>query len=50
MEITGFYAWKNHLYLTDGCGDSPIEGLLSDNEAQKFLDYISDEKNLKFEH
>ena len=50
MEITGFYAWKGHLYLTDGCGDGPIEGMLSDNEAKKFLDYISDEKNLKFEH
>ena len=50
MEINGFYAWKNHLYLTDGCGDAPLEGLFSDNEAKKFLDYISDEKNLKFEH
>ena len=49
MEINGFYTWKGRLYLTDGCGDSGME-MLSDSEAERFLDYISDEKNLEFEH
>jgi hypothetical protein len=49
MEINGFYTWKGRLYLTDGCGDSGME-MLSDSEADRFLNYISDENNLKFEH
>ena len=50
LEIYGFYTWKGCIILTDGCGDGDMDHMLSDTEAKKFLDYISDEKNLKFEH
>ena len=50
MEISGFYTWKGKIIGTDGCGDCEIQHLLSDAERERFLDYISDENNLKFEH
>ena len=50
MNIRGFYTWKGAIILTDGCGDGDIDNMLSDEEARKFLGYISDENNLKFEH
>ena len=49
MEITSFYTWKGHFYLSDGCGDGDFE-MLSEAEQKKFLEYISDENNLEFEH
>lgn len=50
MKIRGFYTWHGAIILTDGCGDGEMDDMLSDEEARKFLSYISDEKNLKFEH
>ena len=50
MEISGFYTWKGNIILTDGCGDGVMDYMLSDDEAKRFLKYISDEKNLIFEH
>ena len=50
MEISGFYTWGGQIIGTDGCGDCEIKNLLSDSERERFLEYISDENNLKFEH
>ena len=49
MEINYFYTWKGDIYLSDGCGDGPFD-MLSEDEQKKFLEYISDENNLRFEH
>lgn len=49
MKIRGFYTWQDAIILTDGCGDGDMDDMLSDEEARKFLGYISDEKNLEFE-
>ena len=49
MKIQGFYTWKGAIILTDGCGDGDLDDMLSDDDARKFLSYISDENNLKFE-
>ena len=49
MEINLFYTWKGDIYLSDGCGDGPFD-MLSEDEQKKFLEYILDENNLKFEH
>ena len=49
MKIRGFYTWQRAIILTDGCGDGDLDDMLSDEEARKFLGYISDENNLKFE-
>ena len=49
MKIRGFYTWHGAIILTDGCGDGDLDDILSDEEARKFISYISDENNLKFE-
>lgn len=49
-EVLGFYTWKDAIILTDGAGDGEMDYMLNDREAKMFLDYISDEKNLEFEH
>lgn len=50
MKILGFYTWKGQIYSTDGCGDAWIQDILSEEELRRFLNYISNENNLKFEH